>query len=226
MNIFDAETFKIFFGVNSSWFWSMCQFIIITITLIMVYNQLKSQRKSNMLQTLHKCDDKWDSTAMLKRRSIVASGYASSSLEMNEEVILVINFFEDLGMYFKEGLISKSIIWNSYSYQIEHYWPLLKPRIDEFQAKNNDNSFGEQFKNLHKAMQKYSSSKKLPTLPLSNNQLVSFAKHEESLFLEQKERNEFTIEKIATDILSSNEKRFKDISSQLKRIANNLEKKD
>ncbi|MCO7201886.1 hypothetical protein [Pseudoalteromonas sp. OANN1] len=177
------EYIQAIFGKDSSWFWSMCQFFVITITLIMVYQQVRIQRKSNMLQTLHKCDEKWGGNILLKCRSHASQDYIKGCLNLHEEEVILINFFEDLGLYVHEGILSKNIVWDSYSYYIERYWPLLEPAITERHASNGDESIGEKFKSLHEKMQKYSKKKKAPSGPFKKEELVSFAKHEQNLIV-------------------------------------------
>ena len=99
------EYLGLILGEGSSWFWAMCQFIVITITLIMIYQQTKSLRKSNMLQTLQKSDDIWNSKLLMKCRVHAADHFINNHLDLHEEEVLIINFFEDLGMYVNEGVL-------------------------------------------------------------------------------------------------------------------------
>ncbi len=184
---------NIFFGQESSWFWSMCQFIVIAITLVMIYLQVRIQRKSSMLNTLHKCDEKWNSDVLLKCRSHASEDYLRNDLHLHEEEVILINFFEDLGLYVQEKVLSKAIVWDSYSYYIERYWPMLEAAIKERQASNGDLTIGERFKNLHSDMNKFSQKKKAPSGPFSKDDISALANHEKKLSPVIKTANEWQL---------------------------------
>ncbi len=57
------------FGPGSEWFWSMAQFLVVTITLIAIYRQLSAQRSANALQLIVSLNDQWDGDRMLPHTS-------------------------------------------------------------------------------------------------------------------------------------------------------------
>ena len=170
-----------FFGEDSSWFWSMCQFIVISITLYLIYKQVRIQLKSNMLQTLHKCDDKWSGDTIVNCRKHTAEHFINNNLHLHEQEFILINFFEDIGLYLKEGILAKEIVWNTYSYYIEKYWPILKSAIEERRANDNDKSIAHNFEHLYDSMLSISKKKNAPTRPHTREQLIVFANHEKAL---------------------------------------------
>ena len=100
------EYLSIFFGQGTSWFWSMCQFIVITITLIMIYLQVRMLRKANMLKTLHNCDEKWDAKVILSCRSHAANDFIHGSLHLHEQEVSVrmhqqISFIPHVAAFFR-----------------------------------------------------------------------------------------------------------------------------
>jgi hypothetical protein len=55
-------------GSGSEWFWSALQFVVVTITLILIYVQLRVQTSSHVVLALSALNDRWNSKAMLLAR--------------------------------------------------------------------------------------------------------------------------------------------------------------
>jgi ferric iron reductase protein FhuF len=65
-----------------------------------------------------------------------------------------------MGLLLRKGALDKEIIWNSYSYYIEHYWSMIESNIKEFRVSSKDNTYFENFAKLREEMGSYSTRKK------------------------------------------------------------------
>jgi hypothetical protein len=64
-------------------------------------------------------------------------------------------------------------MWEVQSYYVEHYWPVLEPKIVEFRLKSNDQSWYSNFEYLVGRMEKRS-RKNGSTFKKSDEQLMRF----------------------------------------------------
>ena len=58
------------FSQDGNWFWGMSQFIVITISLILILRQLRIQADAHLVNSLTTLEYRWKSQLMLKARRI------------------------------------------------------------------------------------------------------------------------------------------------------------
>jgi hypothetical protein len=184
---------QFFFSPYSEWLWTMLQFMIITISLIFIGIQVRHQRNSNILSTLNNFYLKWNTDEMINCRMHICNDYLSKKeITINNPEYTVLSFFEEMGVYLKKNVVDISSIWDLYSYCIEHYWPVLKPRIEEVRNRENDRTLFIKFEYLYNEITKYTKSQK-----------VKFTKTDEEIRrfvnFELNKINKSTTDNIATD---------------------------
>ncbi|HLD08965.1 MAG TPA: hypothetical protein VJB68_02825, partial [Methylophilaceae bacterium] len=126
------------FGPNSAWFWTMAQGIAVTATLILIYRQLVAQRFSNILGSVASLDGRWKTVEMYKARKALCAKHGGKDLSISRQDGLVLDFFEEMGLYLKKGVFTPDILWELYSYYIEHYWRIAEPLVNEYRLSTND----------------------------------------------------------------------------------------
>lgn len=139
----------------TEWFWAMAQFFAIIISLFLILRQIRIQTHANMLALFAQMEQRWNSEPLqIARREICSTHGQSKRITRSDEFVL--SFFEDLGLYLKKNVLSADLMWEAHSYYIEHYWPILKPKIVEFRLKSNDQSWYSKFEYLVGRMEKRS----------------------------------------------------------------------
>lgn len=146
-------------GEKSMWFWGMAQFFVVAISLAFIYRQIKLHRQGNMLQAIAGIDQKWGTEAFIKYRHSTCDRYSQNTLKIDRSESEVLAFFEDLGIYLKRGVFDKSLLWDKYSYSIEHYWIMFEKHILEYRAQENDDTWFDQFEYLNSQMSEYANKK-------------------------------------------------------------------
>lgn len=158
------------FGPNSSWFWSMLQFISFTFYLALIYYQLRQINKRNFYDITTELKKNWNSDKMLHARLNECKAKEKTIVELDEEIVL--GFYENLGILRKQNIISNEIIWEYFSYNMEMYWELLKDNISN--CRKNDPSLFENFTLLIDEMAKFK-KKKIPiSVAITSDELQRF----------------------------------------------------
>jgi hypothetical protein len=165
-------------GQNSAWFWTMAQGIAVTLTLIFIYRQLVAQRFTNILSSVASLDGRWNSDEMRKARKVLCAKYNSANRTTSQHDGLVLDFFEQMGLYLQKGVFTPDIIWELYSYYIEHYWCIAKPLVDEFRLTTDDKSWYSSFYYLYEAMQKEGKKRGITCDGKTQEQIAQFIKGE------------------------------------------------
>lgn len=166
------------FGTNSEWFWAMLQFLAVAVSLWFIYWQIRLQAQANMLQALEALADKWNSEFLLECRHEACPDHPKSSLKIGNAEGTVLGFFEDLGLYYKRGVFDIEIVWERYSYFIEHYWSMYQPSITEFRADSKDASWFSSFEELFRAVDRFSKKKGATTGLKTKEQIAKFVRGE------------------------------------------------
>jgi hypothetical protein len=135
-------------AVSASW-------VLVVITFMAIWwqkedarEQLKYVEALSKIQMSTELNKQFDSADMRKARIILAH-----QLLNNKEVteFRVIAFFGKLASYEQQGLISNDLVYKSYAYWIERYWPAIKTSIEtsrqqegiQYYYKDLDGLYGE-----------------------------------------------------------------------------------
>jgi hypothetical protein len=136
-------------GENSSWFWTMMQFVGLVTSLGIIYVQLRLQFKGNMMQAFLSVADRWDSDHMIAFRRAACQNYQKSDLDVRGPDGEAIAFFEDVSLYVRERVFTIDMVWERYSYYILHYWPMYRDHVRECRTRTGTPWFAN-FEELHK----------------------------------------------------------------------------
>ncbi len=149
-------------GDGSAWFWAMAQFVAIVVTLPFIYRQVRLQAQANMLQTLEALAQKWDSPTLRAARSAACKAHPRIDHRIGAIEYEVAGFFEDLALYFKRGVFDIDIIWERWSYFIEHYWAMFKPSIESMRGSTRDDTWFSCFEYLSLHIERTSRRRRVP----------------------------------------------------------------
>jgi hypothetical protein len=127
--IFDL--FGIPWGKDSDWFWAFCQFVVIAVTLFLIYLQFRTQTASHIVQTVLDIDERWNSEHMRSIRYEVCSQWKKGNKEFDGACEVIAEFMEDLGTFMKIKAIPADVMWEVQSWNIEHYWLMFQPGIEQ-----------------------------------------------------------------------------------------------
>jgi len=165
-------------GEKSLWFWGMAQFFVV-ISLVFIYRQIKLHRQGNMLQAIADKDQKWGSNEFIEYRRATCERYSVVLLKIDRSEGEVLGFFEDLGIYLRRGVFDKDLLWNKYSYFIGHYWIMFEKHILKYRAKENDDTWFDQFEYLNSQMSEYANKKKFKYGTRTPKEIEKFIKGEQ-----------------------------------------------
>jgi hypothetical protein len=154
-SIIQSTTCPPIWGPGSEWFWAFAQFVVVALTLgVICYQvwsqteQAKIQAAGSMAQTVCLIQDKWNTDTMQRMRLKICSDWKSNKKNFDGVCEYVAEFFEELATFVKIGAISKEVMWDVQSWNIECYWSMFKDEIYRLRAEYKDESFYEGFEEL------------------------------------------------------------------------------
>ncbi len=154
----------------------MIQSISVSITLILIYRQLKAQRHAIMVDALFRFAARWDGQRIVTARKEACDLHSAVRLNGNLEggSEIIASFFEELGSHVKAGTLAPIQVWNQYSYYLEHYWPMLSERVSNFRHTERDPTWFENFEDLYHKMQRIAKKRGVYVVTRSDDDVRRF----------------------------------------------------
>jgi hypothetical protein len=154
------------------------QSVIILVTLIVVYRELRISAATHLLSTLTSLNDRWTSREMVSQRGKIGQAYLEGERVLTLGRQNVFTFFEELGLYSKRGWVPEQVIWDTYSYHIECYWDICSDEVLNLRTQSNDPSAFENFEELVERMRAINRERNISFTKRTAKQLREFAKGE------------------------------------------------
>jgi len=118
-------------GPGSEWFWSMLQFIVVAVTLVGIYYQLRSSQSANAFTQLGALVDEWNGERLVRKRTAVIlalrDGAAPADIP-ESSAIAVANYWEKVGALVRAGHIPASLIAEGMGFTSD-WWGILAPWV-------------------------------------------------------------------------------------------------
>jgi len=108
-------------------------FVATVVSLLLIYFQLRATRLIASADfTLKLCYDIFHSNRMIEKRKRLAEILSSEPKnfeKIDAEARDPIDFFDDVGLLLKAGIVQKDFVWTSLRYWILFYWVLVEEYV-------------------------------------------------------------------------------------------------
>ena len=136
-----------FLGPGSEWFWSMLQFIVVAVTLVGIYYQLRSSQSANAFTQLGAVVDEWNGERLVRKRRAVyvalRDGAAPAGIP-DSPAEAIANYWEKVGSLVRGGHIAPSLIAEGHA-GAESWWGILTPWVMKVRTEDANPSLWEHF---------------------------------------------------------------------------------
>jgi hypothetical protein len=124
------------FGSGSEWFWSMLQFVVVAVTLVAIYVQLRQDRAANAFSQASSLRQDWHDEIMTRRK--LAHLLALRDDAPDADVLTLAepigNFWEHVGGLVRAGHVSLPLIYQYLGSPCQTTWNILEPQVRDMQA--------------------------------------------------------------------------------------------
>src|SRR5438105_892096 len=119
-------------GPGSEWFWSALQFMVVSVTLLAIYRQIRGQGAANFMQRMETLNDRWSSPRMAHTRLEVALRlrYTQPDAACYLKALPILDFFADLRNLEIEGYIGLEEIAANWGRTIQEWVAFTAPLVD------------------------------------------------------------------------------------------------
>jgi hypothetical protein len=145
-----------FLGPGSEWFWSMLQFVVVAVSLVGLYRQVRLQTAKDEIQQAEALASEWNSERMHRSRLDVLE-YVEKHERWADIPVqpagVVGDFWERLGYLVRKGHIDRDLVNEYLGTSIRLWWALLGPLARGSRETLDDPAIYEHFDWLAGAME-------------------------------------------------------------------------
>jgi hypothetical protein len=147
MTLFNLEGSAIF-GLGSEWFWTMAQFVLVAVTLIGIYVQLRLARSANAFEQINRLTADWESERTTRHTlEVYLALRASTPAEDIPEgaATFLINFWENVAALVSAGHVDRRLVYEYMGSRCRWWWTALAPNLRRARVEAEDPTVGEHF---------------------------------------------------------------------------------
>jgi hypothetical protein len=135
MTIVNTEGLTLF-GSGSEWFWVMLQFVVVAITLVGIWFQLRLARSANAFAQANAIRRDWDEERLTRRRLAIYIALHDGGVDADLSSLAppIGNFWESVASLVRAGHIDLKVVYEDMGNACELWWNLLEPDTRRVQA--------------------------------------------------------------------------------------------
>ena len=119
-----------FIGPGSEWFWTALSGVVLAVTFIAIYRQLRVQRSAAAIEQLNEIMREWSSERLARAKFTILdaldAGTAPSDLP-NRSVATVGFIWQKVGYLVRGGHVDRQLVYRNLGDQVQVWWALLYP---------------------------------------------------------------------------------------------------
>jgi hypothetical protein len=144
-----------FIGPGSEWFWTAVSGIVLAVTFIAIYRQLRLQSSQSAIEQLDTFESEWASERMVlyKLEILVALRDGASPTDLPTTWVRIAMFWERVGALVHAGHIDRRLLWNGSGSAAIVWWTTLAAKIRESRKEGGGQTAMEHFEWLASVME-------------------------------------------------------------------------
>lgn len=134
-------------GPGSEWFWSMLQFVVVAVTLVGIYYQLRIAQSANAFTQLNELVDEWQGERMVRKRlavlAAIRDGAALADVPASPAAD-VANYWEKVAALARAGHVSVNLVAEGLG-AADRWWGTLGPWVAKVRVEDANPGLFEHF---------------------------------------------------------------------------------
>ena len=130
-----------FIGPGSEWFWTALSGIVLAVTFIAIYRQLRLQRSQGAIEQLDAFLREWGSERLLSYRlkCLVALQDGADPAHVHDAAAgTLCNYWEAIGTLARAGHLDRTLLWDNHGNTCQLWWGYLGPYCRATRARLED----------------------------------------------------------------------------------------
>ena len=144
-----------FIGPGSEWFWTAISGLVLAITFLAIYRQLRLQRDSAAIEQVAQMERSWTSERMVRSKLAVllALDAGTAPVDIPDKAATHIgDFWERLGYLTRTGRMNRQVVYEQWGYVAPQWWARLLPTTQGWRARDQMPGLWSEFEWLARRM--------------------------------------------------------------------------
>ena len=144
-----------FIGPGSEWFWTALSGIVLAVTFLAIYRQLRLQRSQGAVAQIDAANREWDSERLIMNRVdvYVALHEGADPAHVPDGAAGgLADYWEGVGALVRAGHLDRRLLWTSFGATCQRWWVLLAPYARFVRTRDHDVRLFENFEWLSRAL--------------------------------------------------------------------------
>jgi hypothetical protein len=137
-----------FIGPGSEWFWTALSGLVLAVTFIAIYRQLRLQRSQGAIEQIDAFLREWNSERLLSYRLnvLVALQYGVDPAHVDDAFSAMLgNYWEGMGTLARAGHLDRSLLRENHGNTCQLWWGYLGPYCRALRARMEAPALYENF---------------------------------------------------------------------------------
>jgi len=130
-----------FIGPGSEWFWTALSGLVLAVTFLGIYRQLRIARSANAFEQMNRLSNEWDSERMNRHKLEILLALREGVKPENVPsgaASYVRDFWDDTALLIKAGHIDRRLVYESFTAPCRAWWATLAPVIHRLRIQSAD----------------------------------------------------------------------------------------
>jgi hypothetical protein len=137
-----------FIGPGSEWFWTAVSGLVLAVTFIAIYRQLRLQTSASAIEQIGSYDREWTSERMTRFKLEVLGALhdpAGPTAVPDGAASTLTAFWEKIATLTRAGHIDRKLLWDGNGNDVRLWWVTLKPWVKAQRIQLSDPTLLEHF---------------------------------------------------------------------------------
>jgi hypothetical protein len=143
-------------GAGSEWFWSMLQFVVVAVTLVGIYIQMRQARAANAFNQAAAIEREWVEERLVRRRLAMLTALRDEGPGADLTVLMqpIGNYWEQVAALVRAGHVELPVVYDALATDCRTWWSILGPSLLRYRAEVGDDTILEHFEWLARSMER------------------------------------------------------------------------
>jgi len=119
-----------FIGPGSEWFWAALSGLVLAVTFLGIYRQLRIARSANAFEQMNRLSSEWESERMNRHKleilRALREGVAPENVPSGAAGY-VRDFWDDMALLIRAGHVDRKLVYESFTAPCRAWWATLAP---------------------------------------------------------------------------------------------------
>ncbi len=137
-----------FIGPGSEWFWTAISGIVLAVTFLGIFRQLRIARSANAFEQMNRILNDWDSERLTRNRLEILLALKDGAMPdqlPDGAATSIIDFWDDTASLVRAGHVDRALMYDTLRASCRQWWAMLAPYLRRIRVETGVMGGGDHF---------------------------------------------------------------------------------